>query len=446
VAPKHHPPLPQPVFGEPVFSEGKVLPDPAGFRIQHPSDDAQYNALGDLITKDVVSFDQSRLAPRDLYTLESALGPHGPDVVKKIRDDGQVVFHAVGDTGSSDLRKYKSEIRTSDQLADDCRTAADGDRPVFLFHLGDLVYSFGESRYYYDQFYEPFRNYPAPILAIPGNHDSFVIPDTPPADAPLATFQRNFCAEKPAITREAGSLHRTAMTQPGVYFALDAPFVRIIGMFSNALEDPGLVSDEGGHWPGVPKLQLEFLGAQLHRVRGESYAGALLIATHHPPFTYEPPAGEGGGGNHGSSSDMLRDIDAVCKAKGVYPHAFLAAHAHNYQRYTRTVRLGKDRQVPFVVCGSGGHNINPLVRARRGEPAQEPHFGAAVDYLEKKPAVETGGLVLEKYDDRNYGYLRVSVDAKHLRIGFHQATTAGLRQSRFDLVTVDLASHAIVAN
>src|SRR5262249_54400680 len=60
----------------------------------------------------------------------------------------------------------------------------------------------------------PFRAYPAPIFAIPGNHDSFVVPGTPDDQKPLITFQRNFCAEQPVITPEAGSLHRTAMTQP----------------------------------------------------------------------------------------------------------------------------------------------------------------------------------------------------------------------------------------
>jgi len=35
-----------------------------------------------------------------------------------------------------------------------------------MFHLGDVVYNFGEWNYYYDQFYEPFRNYAAPIFAI----------------------------------------------------------------------------------------------------------------------------------------------------------------------------------------------------------------------------------------------------------------------------------------
>jgi predicted phosphodiesterase len=46
-----------------------------------------------------------------------------------------------------------------------------------LYHLGDVVYSFGEAAYYYDQFYDPFRNYPAPIFAVPGNHDGMVAPN-----------------------------------------------------------------------------------------------------------------------------------------------------------------------------------------------------------------------------------------------------------------------------
>ena len=74
----------------------------------------------------------------------------------------------------------------------DCVSSKPPHRPAFLFHLGDIVYNFGEARYYYDQFYEPFRNYPAPIFAIPGNHDSFIVPGTQSADCPLVTFERNF--------------------------------------------------------------------------------------------------------------------------------------------------------------------------------------------------------------------------------------------------------------
>jgi hypothetical protein len=68
----------------------------------------------------------------------------------------------------------------------------------------------------------------------------------------------------------------------------------------------------------------------------ENYHGAVLLATHHPPFSYAPPPNMGSGGNHSSSSAMLREIDKICDREGVYPHAFLAAR----------------------------HNVNPLVRGK----------------------------------------------------------------------------------
>jgi Calcineurin-like phosphoesterase len=437
-----------PVFHEPTFSEGAASADPTGFATRHPSDNAQYAQLKALLKKNVVSFDPSRAAPDSLFRLRDAYGPHGAQIEQAITKAGKIIFHSLGDSGASNAGTYKDEIRVSDQLTLDCQTADQANRPAFLFHLGDIVYSFGEAQYYYDQFYEPFRNYPAPILAIPGNHDSFVIPETPAAQTPLDIFMRNFCAPQPVITPEARSLHRTAMTQPGVYFTLDAPFVRIIGLFSNALEDPGLISAEGKTWPGVPGLQLEYLAAQLKRIRNEKYAGAVLLAVHHPPFSYAPAKRAGGsGGNHSSSSAMLREIDTICKQQGIYPHAVISGHAHNYQRYTRTVHFGtKDFDVPFIICGDGGHHVNRVVQSRKGVPAQEPHMGIDVSYLEHKPAVDARGLLLEKYDDTNYGYLRITVDKELLRIGFYQVGVSSLAQSRFDMVTVDLASHTMVSN
>lgn len=440
--------LDTPVFGEPVFNEGSESADPSGFVVDHPSDSALYDQLKNLLTKDVVGFDKSRGEPDDLLELQSVLGPRGKDVVKGIKGAKKIIFHAIGDSGASNKAKYKNELGVADQLTLDAHTSDEWNRPAFLFHLGDVVYDFGESQYYYDQFYDPFRNYPAPIFAIPGNHDSFVVPGTAEGERPLDIFARNFCAPSPVITKEAASLHRTAMTQPGVYFCLDAPFVRIISLFSNALEDPGVISSQGGHYADVPDYQLEFLTAQLQRIKKEKYKGAVLLAVHHPPFSYSPPKdGKGSGGNHSSSSTMLREIDTICKQAGVYPHAFLSAHAHNYQRYTRTIHFGKsDYDVPFVVCGDGGHNVNRLVQGRKGQPAQEPHPGTRVDYLEYQPAVTTKELWLEKYDDTTYGYLRITVDEKTLGIGFYEAGVRSLAQSRFDMVTVDLETHKMISN
>ncbi|GAB0118766.1 hypothetical protein Acid7E03_28380 [Acidisoma sp. 7E03] len=378
------PPLKEPIFHEPVFGEGKVLPDPTGFEIEHPSDNATYKQIESLL----------------------------------------------------------------DHLTEDCNITEVANRPCCLLHLGDVVYDFGESKYYYDEFYSPFRNYPAPIFAIPGNHDSFVVPGTPPEEASLEIFKRNFCAAAPVITKEAGSLHRTAMTQPGVYFALDMPFVRILALFSNALEDPGVISSHSGQWPAVPDHQLDFLEAQLTQIRDSKYDGAVLIAVHHPPFSYWPePSKLGQTGSHGSSTDMLREIDTICTKTGVYPHAVLSGHAHNYQRYTRSIAFGgKDIEVPFIVCGDGGHHLNALVRAKRGQQVPEPHFGAQVHYMDVKPAVTARGLQLEKYNDHGYGYLRIDADKRSLGIGFHIVDGRSVAQSRFDKVTIDLATRRLTAN
>ena len=437
--------LPNPIFHEPAFAEGQVTPDPKGFMQPHPSDDALYKQVNSLLTKQVTPFQKSRMAPDGLLSLADVYGARGNDVTTEITQAGRIVFHAIGDSGASASKHFANELSVADQLTLDCNVTVAANRPSFLMHLGDVVYDFGESQYYYDQFYDPFRNYPAPILAIPGNHDSFVVPGTPAHQTPLDIFMRNFCAEGPDITTEAGSLHRTAMTQPGVYFAFDAPFVRLICLFSNALEDPGAISSQGGKWPTLPDFQLDFLEAQFQKIRDDKYAGAVLLAVHHPPFAYQTPDGIAKG-SHASSIEMLAQIDAICAKAGVYPHAFLSGHAHNYQRYTRTVSLaGGAFQVPFIVCGDGGHNVNLLVEQRKDSPG-DPGFGLDVGYMDSKPAITAQGLQLVKYNDTGYGYLRVDADAQKLGIGFHLVGQASIAQSRFDKVTVDLASHQLLAN
>jgi hypothetical protein len=441
-------PLSQPMFSEPVFNEnGAPTPDPTTFRTTHdPKVDNQlYKQVQALLTKDTVGFPAARGNPGDVFTLASALGSQGPADVQAIQKAGQIVFHAIGDSGASSTGKLSNEENVADHLTNDFHTSAGANRPAFLFHLGDIIYNFGESQYYYDQFYEPFRNYPAPIFAVPGNHDSFMIPGTTAANAPLVTFTRNFCATSPVVTTEAGSLHRTATTQPGVYFALDAPFVRIIGLFSNALEDPGLISSQKGQkttWPGVPDTQLAFLTAQLTNIKAQNFTGAVLIAVHHPPFSYA--TNKGGGGTHVGNTLMLREIDTVCQAQGVYPHAFLSGHAHNYQRYTRKVSFaGKNYSVPFIVAGDGGFNVKSIVYASGGSAPAPPAPGTQVNYLDPNPVVKATGLTIDQYDQTNYGYLRIMVNNTQLRIEFHPARKGGVAPAS-DTVKVDLASHAVV--
>src|SRR5205814_2470153 len=118
------------------------------------------------------------------------------------------------------------EAAVADAMVADVHSGG-ADGPAFFFHLGDIIYNFGEAQYYYDQFYEPFRGYDRPIFAIPGNHDGMVFGDTPdvPRVPTLTAFLRNFCADKPGHSPDASDLVRSTMDQPGVYFSLDAPFV-----------------------------------------------------------------------------------------------------------------------------------------------------------------------------------------------------------------------------
>src|SRR5260370_28161414 len=319
--------------GQRVFGQPKPSPDPTGFK--DPVTDQKFQGI-----RNLEAVAQPRgAAAEPVLTLAQVYGSAGAAKVAAIQQAGQIVFHSVGDTGS--VIGPVTQSLVADKMVTDFNEANPADVPSFLFHLGDVVYYFGEATYYYDQFYAPYRDYPAPILAIAGNHDGVVYPKDP---APtLAGFLENFCTAAPAPSPDAGNLDRTTMIQPGVYFTLEAPFVRILGLYSNVLEDPGVISGENGQNTVLDGRQIAFLTTALKRVKSDKFTGAVIIAVHHPPFT--------GGKEHGGSPLMLADIDSACTAAGVWPHAVFSGHAHNYQRYTRTVNT---MQIPFLVAGGCG--------------------------------------------------------------------------------------------
>jgi hypothetical protein len=61
-------------------------------------------------------------------------------------------------------------------------------------------------------------------------------------------------------------------------------------------------------------------------------------------------------------------------------------------------------------------------------------------------ASEGNDLVrLENYDDQDYGYLRIVVTQKQLRIEYHPAPDGDAAKTPDDLVAVDLASRKLAA-
>jgi hypothetical protein len=275
----------------------------------------------------------------------------GDTAVEAITKAGKIAFHAVGDAGAS----AKSLMYSEAHVADSMTTALDAPdtlvSPSFFYHLGDVVYQFGEAVYYYDQFYEPWRDYDRPIFAIAGNHDGIVFGTPPAAPASLDAFRRNFCAETPGPSPDSLTLVRWAMDQPGVYFTLEAPFLEIIGLYSNVLEGDGVISSQQGRskavYPNIADDQWNFLVAELERLKAgrEAMKYAVILAVHHPPV----------------SSDTLTsgwvgldtDITAACTKADFWPDLILSGHAHWYERYTRTVN---GQEIPCIIAGSGSRD------------------------------------------------------------------------------------------
>ncbi len=407
--PKQRHPGATPSSGDPSFAQPSPSPDPTSFR-----DPVTDQKLRQIAT--VEPFPKSRgNTAEPILQLADALGSNGASRVAAIQKSGQIVFHAVGDTGS--VKGPDTQSLVADKMVADFGEDNAADVPSFFYHLGDVVYFFGEAEYYYDQFYDPYRNYPAPIFAIAGNHDGVIYAKDP--EPTLDAYLRNFCSEQAVHTAEAANLVRTAMIQPGVYFTLEAPFVRLIGLYSNALEDPGVISTEGGAYPTLNDDQLTFLEAALARCKSENYSGAVFVAVHHPPFT--------GGVNHGGSPRMLKDMDDAATRAGFWPHVVLSAHSHNYQRYTRVVN---GTTIPYIVAGMGGHNV---VKMR---PAPS---GATI----RTPMAAGNDLTLASYDDTHFGYLRVIVSATTLRIEFHPAEDGSTTKTPDDAFTLNLKTRVI---
>jgi hypothetical protein len=407
-------------IGHPVFGQPEPTADPNTFRVFHPSDGPIYKVIDKLNQEHKIKplpFPAPRGGKEPQLTLLQVLGGN-QKAIKRITDQKQIVFHATGDCGS--VRGPSTQNQVTDKMVSDFQETESREVPQFNFLLGDIVYSFGESKYYYDQFYEPYRDYGAPILAVAGNHDGVLVPGA--HGKSLEAFLRNFCAASFIVSPDALGLSRTAQIQPGVFFTFEAPFVRIVALYSNTLEDPGVLADAD-----IGDSQIKFLEAALTRTKVEGYKGALLFAHHHPPY-----AAGGTASRHSGSPDMLAMMDKVCANVGVWPHAVLAGHVHNYQRFTRTRSDGT--QIPYISCGNGGHNVTPV--NANGPPIRAPQVlhagGRGSDHV-----------VFENYDDRNYGYLRIVVNAAQVRVEYHAASDGPNVKAPDDSVTVDLATHKL---
>ena len=351
----------------------------------------------------------------------------GADATQKIQAAGKIVLHTVGDSGGT--------VNPGPQFAVADALAADQQNGVSLFyHLGDVVYFFGEDSYYFEQFYDPYRQYNAPIFAIPGNHDGATYAQE--TSTPLQGFLENFCSPAPTDTPDNQGCSRTTMDQPGVYFTLNAPFIKFIGLYSNIGEggQSGVIASTTR--ADIGTKQLDFLKDALTQANAERAKGnyrAIALATHHPPFTGDP--------FHVPSPGMLKTIDQVCEQVGLYPDIHLSGHSHLYERFTRTI---KGRQIPYLVAGMGGYpNLTGLKKGKQPTPPEAPQTGEDAS---------GNALKLETFNNKTFGFLRMTVSATELDVVFIGVDPDTNRTTSMDGFSLDLKTgvvtdtHNITAN
>lgn len=275
------------------------------------------------------------------------------DFIVERPDLGEFSFVVLGDTGEGDVSQY-AVVPAFLRLAEGSE---------FTLIASDVVYPAGDVNQYVSKFFVPYAAYPRPIYAVPGNHDWL--------DG-LAGFMRHFCDAAPPgrkfapprharrprsamffhrlLWRRAGDLRPETLAeaealrgkarasgprQPNMYFCIDTPSLRIVGIDTGIL---GRLDADQGAWlrrvSRGPKPKLLILGKPI-------YSGATVS-----PRRILPPAGATAAGDHDDSVlGVLRDSENNFVA-------VVAGDVHHYERHA--IELGDGRVLHSVINGAGG--------------------------------------------------------------------------------------------
>jgi Icc-related predicted phosphoesterase len=327
----------------------------------------------------------------------------GSTAGREIEATGQLVFHAVGDTGRG---PHTAEQSVAEAMARDIDPKSHAKSPAFLLHLGDVIYGDGKRDLYDDEFYRPYADYHNKVIAIPGNHDSEegVTMDK----VSLEAFRENFCAPPGKQPPLAARFNCQMVNQPGVYWLLETKLLHLVGLYSNAAETFGIL----GNYPqkavtNVGTAQLDWLAARLKAIKDKRSRGerkALIFAMHHPPYAQGLQPSQRG---HAGSPEMLEQMDSLCAKFGFMPDLVVSAHTHCYAHYTRHFKSnGLTKDIPYLVAGAGGFGSEPA----------PPNFGYSKGGVTYENGAPPKGLAQAHDTQNGYGFLTVTVKPKNISI------------------------------
>jgi hypothetical protein len=339
-------------------------------------------------------------------------------VIGQLPGANKMVFHTVGDTGG--VKAPQDQQIVANKMVEQFPVGANpGDVPLFFYHLGDVVYYYGEEGNYHDQYFEPYIHYPAPILAIAGNHDGDIDPSNPNPPASLAAFVEVFCDTQPRPLAIAAESTRTSMVQPNVYWTLVTPLADFLGLYCNDTVH-GDIQEPQTTW-----FINELKNADAERT---ATGKAIIVALHYPAYSIDQ--------DHGSSGAMQQFLDSSFAAANVYPDIVLAGHVHNYQRFTRT--LGNGSQLPYIVAGAGGYwNLHKVQTA--ANPVNVPNSTFFPD------------VTLETFSDDRHGFMTITIEnnpgSRTLKGEYYTVPRSQESWSApavlFDTFTIDLNNHKV---
>ena len=387
-----------------LFADPEPAPDETSFQVDNTSA-AYYESPYYKLHKDDLQPVPPPRVPDPRVDLTEVLGA---DFLAPIVRAKRLSFHAVGDTGAAKVnlhttaaRAIAAEANVADAMAADVRAGGPTGRPSSSISATSSTTSARVSTT------TTSSTSPSGPMTVRSSRSPETT--TAPCSARAAASRRyrrsrRSCGTSAPSCRaarptKAPSSART-MNQPGVYFTLDAPFVSIVGLYTNVLEGPGVISTQNGKYPALGgDHQLDWLKRELRRLAPARKAGerAVILACHHPPVSVDA--------KHGGTTGLADDIDVAARAAGFWPDAILSGHAHLYQRYTRRV---DGREIPYVVSGSGGFAATSPVGGLARAPITVGEYT-----LVKKPLVQ-------------FGYLTVTVDMSgatpYLTITFNDRT------------------------
>ena len=292
-----------------------------------------------------------------------------PAIGDAITQAGKMVFHVMADTGGVVDGEYQQNVANA--LVTDLDDNPSG-KPLFCYHIGDVVYFTGAPEDYYAQFYEPYAHYDVPIFSVPGNHDGEV--DDPTAQTSLDGWVDYFMQAHPDVDPISKDSPRVQLDLPNPYYTLVTPFATIVGMYTNVPEG-GSIDSVQQQW-----LTNEFATAPDDR--------ALILALHHPIYSFDT--------YHSGSSKMADALENAIRDTGRVPNLVMSGHVHDYQRIEQTI--SPDGPTPFIVTGNGGYHNLHAVHSAAGETATDT------------------GATLKFVNDKAWGFMTFAIDTDTISV------------------------------